>query len=188
MKTAKLGALFLVSIMALAGTGAAYACWWDYLYIEGTVYTGEINIEWSLHPEDTWDTEELEPGKDQYSWIEGEIIGDILYVYLYNGYPCIDYYLAFDVYNIPNDNSIPVHFRGIRPLGSVDPNIEVEVTGDFDYPIPLELDAQIHPGEEARGFVHVHLDQPILQNEIYSFAFELVFSNWNCDEDITQAP
>ena len=39
MKTAKLGAMFMVSLIALAGTGAAYALWWDDLYIDVFIET-----------------------------------------------------------------------------------------------------------------------------------------------------
>lgn len=44
MKTAKIGAMFLVSIIALAGIGAGYAAWTDTIYIQGTVNTG--SVEW----------------------------------------------------------------------------------------------------------------------------------------------
>jgi len=42
MKTAKLGAIFLVSLIALAGIGAGYAAWTDTLYIHGEVNTGSV--------------------------------------------------------------------------------------------------------------------------------------------------
>lgn len=42
MKTAKLGAIFLISIMALAGVGAGYAAWFDTITIQGTVNTGSV--------------------------------------------------------------------------------------------------------------------------------------------------
>ena len=44
MKTAKLGALFLVSLMALAGVGAGYAAWTDTITIDGTVNTGKVDV------------------------------------------------------------------------------------------------------------------------------------------------
>ena len=44
MKTAKLGAIFLISIMALAGVGAGYAAWTDTVKIDGTVNTGNVDI------------------------------------------------------------------------------------------------------------------------------------------------
>jgi len=44
MKTAKLGAIFLISIMALAGVGAGYAAWTDTITISGTVNTGNVDL------------------------------------------------------------------------------------------------------------------------------------------------
>lgn len=179
MKTAKLGALFLVSVMALAGTGAAYACWWDYLYLDGYVETGYMDVEWSVGT--GWDTEPVE--KD-YSYIVGDPAGDTLYVYVYNAYPCIDYYLPIDVHNT---GTIPIHFRGLFGDGG---ELElygegtVEVIPDPEFPdAPLVLDAQIHPDEAVYGLVHIHLEQSALQDYDYDFEYELVFSNWNCDED-----
>ena len=44
MKTAKIGAIFLMSVIALAGVTAGYAMWYETLYIEGTIVTGEVDI------------------------------------------------------------------------------------------------------------------------------------------------
>ncbi len=49
MKTAKLGIIFVVGIMALAGVGAGYAHWTDIIYIEGTVSTGSVGWEFIDH-------------------------------------------------------------------------------------------------------------------------------------------
>jgi len=45
MKTAKLGALFLISVLALAGIGAGYAAWTDTITIKGTVNTGDVDLD-----------------------------------------------------------------------------------------------------------------------------------------------
>jgi hypothetical protein len=42
MKTAKLGAIFLISVLTLAGIGAGYAAWTDTIFIKGTVKTGSV--------------------------------------------------------------------------------------------------------------------------------------------------
>ena len=47
MKTAKLGAMFLISIMALTGIGVGYAAWTDTIYIQGTVNTGTVSWHFS---------------------------------------------------------------------------------------------------------------------------------------------
>ena len=42
MKTAKLGALFMVSLMAIAGVGASYAVWSDQVAINATATIGDL--------------------------------------------------------------------------------------------------------------------------------------------------
>jgi hypothetical protein len=44
MKAAKLGAIFMVSVMALAGVGVAYAHWWDKIDYEVTVDMGRLGF------------------------------------------------------------------------------------------------------------------------------------------------
>lgn len=42
MKTVKLGVIFLISVLALAGIGVGYAAWTDTIYIQGIVNTGTV--------------------------------------------------------------------------------------------------------------------------------------------------
>jgi len=44
MSTAKLGVMFIVAAMALAGVGAGYAAWFDTVTVHGTVSTGDVDI------------------------------------------------------------------------------------------------------------------------------------------------
>lgn len=44
MKNAKLGAIFVIAVMALAGIGAAYAHWEDTIYVEGKMKTDDIDV------------------------------------------------------------------------------------------------------------------------------------------------
>ena len=165
MKTAKLGALFLVSIMALAGTSAAYAMWSETLYIDGYVETGELDVAWSI--EDCGDSEPVE--KD-FSWIEAEIIGYTLYVDIYNAYPCITYWV--DV-NIENTGTIPFH---IWWDGVIDYNFPGTVTFT-----PDPHCTQLHPDETWYGRLEIHLNNDALENSVYSFDTDLVVHQWNED-------
>ena len=45
MSTAKLGVIFIVTAMALAGLGAGYAAWFDTITVEGTVSTGSVKLD-----------------------------------------------------------------------------------------------------------------------------------------------
>lgn len=44
MKSAKIGAIFLISVMALAGVGAGYAMWFQDLTIDVEINTGEFKV------------------------------------------------------------------------------------------------------------------------------------------------
>jgi hypothetical protein len=54
MRQAKLGAVFMVSVMALATCGAAYAHWWDYVVIEVEADMGRLGFgfveQWTNDP------------------------------------------------------------------------------------------------------------------------------------------
>lgn len=45
METGKIGALFLVSVMALAGISAGYAAWTDTVTVQGTVNTASVDLQ-----------------------------------------------------------------------------------------------------------------------------------------------
>ena len=44
MNTAKLGVIFIVTAMALAGVGTGYSAWFDTITVHGTVSTGDVDI------------------------------------------------------------------------------------------------------------------------------------------------
>ncbi|GAH13520.1 unnamed protein product, partial [marine sediment metagenome] len=109
MKTAKLGAMFLVSMIALAGTGAAYSLWYEDLHLWTDIYTGDVDVDWSLHS--AW----VEQDKE-ISTISAEILdwdtsddnyNDWLRITINDAYPCVNYYVYFDIHCV---GTIPVHF------------------------------------------------------------------------------
>lgn len=163
MKTAKLGAMFLVSVLALAGASAGYAMWSETLYIDGYVETGELDVAWSI---EDWGDDEI-VGKD-YSWIEAEIIGYTLYVDIYNAYPCITYWV--DV-NIENTGTIPFHIYW-------DGIIEWDFPGTVTF-VPDPNCEQIHPGGFWYGRLEIHLNNNALEEMTYYFSTDLVVHQWN---------
>lgn len=168
MKTAKLGAIFLVSVMALAGTGAAYALWFDYLYIDGWVETGEIGAE--IIPGLCWDTE---PPEKDFSYIECWTVDDItLVVHVFNAYPCIWYYQEFDIHN---SGTIPIHIGEIYWYSNdiVDMGHgTVTFTG-------INPGTQIHPCETVTGTIEVHLNNFAIQDYDYYFYLDIEYHQWN---------
>ena len=45
MKTNKIGSIFLISVLALAGIGISYAGWTDTITVSGNVSTGDVDID-----------------------------------------------------------------------------------------------------------------------------------------------
>jgi len=173
MDTKKIAATFAILVIALGIAGYAYASWYSYLYVEGEVDTGYIGVEWTVGAGYDSETE----GKN-YSSITGYIEGDTLYVTVHNGYPCIDYWLPVDILNI---GSIPIHIWNITSdLSALPEGTVVELIADPSYPIyPLEVGAQIHPGFEVYGLIHVHLPQITGQDSTYYFSVTVTYGQWN---------
>jgi len=168
----KLGLLALALVLALGSLGIGYALWYEILYIDGTVYTGELNAEWSLHGYEDDETKD-------YSYVDAYIDGDTLYVYVGYAYPSINYYVYFDVYN---SGSIPFH---LCPL------LGPEMTTPHGYfpgyvRISDVTPPQVHPGYEAVGTIHIHLDNRAEELTTYKFNCTLPIVQYN--EDCSQLP
>jgi hypothetical protein len=155
--------MFATLAIALAITGFAFAHWSETLYINGTVHTGTLSAAWSIH--DNWDTERVD--KD-YSHIEATIDGDNLVVTVANAYPCIDYYVRFD---IKNTGTIPMHIDNVIIDNPNPITVSVENLGT--------LPVQVHPGDEATGVLHVHVEQEALENTTYTFTVTVIIDQWN---------
>ncbi len=154
--------MFVALIIALGMTGVAYASWYEYLYIDGTVYTGKLDVEWSLG--ENWD---IEPPEKDVSWVEAEIIGDTLYVWVYNAYPSIDYYVNFDVHN---SGSIPVHLYWWVDYNDLPADLGIRF---------IEQGYQLHPSDVVYGTLHIHLPQWAEEGETYYFEIDLYAVQWN---------
>jgi hypothetical protein len=171
MKTAKLGALFLVSVIALAGASAGYALWYEDLYIKGEVNTGSLDVEWSLYG-----TEDSEPDNKDVSKVVAEIIDDTLYVEVIDAYPCIFYYVYFDIHCT---GTVPAHFTEWEwDLAGMPASAEVYIEPMDTYP-PL-VEAQLHTDEWWDGRLVIHLNNPGTEElSTYSFSVTLKAHQWN---------
>jgi len=149
MKTAKIGVIFLISVMTLAGVSAGYSLWFEDLTIEGTINTGTFNVDWSI--EDIYDNE----AKD-ISWAEAEILDDdlnTLYVTIFNAYPCVTYTIEFDLHST---GTVPAHFVDwyIDAPDYVEITLSpLEETNQAGEIVPLQL----HEDEYFYGKLTVHL-------------------------------
>ena len=189
--SAKIGAIFVISVMALSGTGAAYALWWDDLHLDITISTGTIGAEWSF--EGAYDSE-IE-GKDVSSvtaqlkaWPEGAdgVANRWLFIHISNAYPCINYTVDFDIHNT---GTIPIHIAGPFVW---DPLIINMLTGDDGWGTIkfydesgnefLWEDIQIHPGIENafHGSIVIHFNNNLPQNiDQWIYCKELVYHQYN---------
>ena len=167
MKTNKIGIVFLVSVMALAGVGSSYAMWYEDLFMDVTVTTGTFDIEWSL---EAWDDDEIAE-KDDVSTIDAYIEDDEasadygkLIVTLTGVYPCINYWVDFNIHSL---GSVPAHFEngwefdttgqalfdsGVITIENIDPP-----TGAVGIPGDDITTVQLHQGDSWYGRLNFHL-------------------------------
>jgi hypothetical protein len=167
MKT-KMAAVFATLIIALMAVGVAYAMWDKYLYINGTVYTGEVDA----HFTDAWcDDTGIDPGYDKdVAWqvIDGILTQDLI-VTIYNGYPS---YTLNVYYLIDNIGTIPVKIQTITLTNPNPAAITVTVTG-------IAVGNQIDPLGSLQGDLHIHIEQAADELETYTFGLEIRLVQWN---------
>ena len=139
MKTAKLGAIFLISTMALAGIGASYAWWQEELVIEGEVTMGTFGWEWSFYGyEVTHDYKDLiDAYVDTYD-TDGNGYDDELSIEAYGVYPCTDLEIWCDI-----------HFWGTVPghIYDIDYNIYLDGVA-IDLPPWMFVMVEVESGNE----------------------------------------
>jgi hypothetical protein len=167
----KLGLILMAVVLALGALGVSYAMWYEDLFIDGTVTTGNLDVGYYCSWGDFWDTEP--DGKD-VSYITkawGADDKSITFT-IVNAYPCIDYYGEFCL-NV-GAGSIPVHFgpwlidRGTMPASAT-----IEVTPDL-------TGAQRHAGSHTECTLHVHLDNPGTEmGANYTFSVKITGYQYN---------
>lgn len=166
MKTMKIGAIFLVSALALAGIGASYALWSETLTINGTINTGNVDVEWSI--KDVWD-DETKDVSDITATIEDD---GTMTVTITNAYPCVNYYVRFDIHCL---GTVPVHFQDFVITG---PDCaEITITPETGYD-PI-TDTQLHQSQEWLGILKIHLDNTAEENATYTFTITILAHQYN---------
>jgi len=175
----------LTLVVALGALGVGYALWWDELYIDVLIDTGEVEADLSV--EYFGDTEIF--GKDVSSIDAYLIDDDTLWVDLTDAYPCIDYYVSF---NIECNGTVPIHF--------VAPELPVGFPGTVTLydngtpatvafyppfgpsnPAPPLMDwtLQMHPGDVHYVLMVIHLDNSALENTTYGFGLSIYYHQYN---------
>ncbi|MFH1382484.1 MAG: hypothetical protein ABIH70_06265 [Chloroflexota bacterium] len=165
----KIVLICLAMVLALGLLGVGYARWQDELFLQGEVGTGNIGLAWSQGipsaPDDV-------KGVSQYYCA---IVGDTLYIYISNAYPCVTYIFPIDVHGT---GSVPVH---IGPWTNVTSNLP-----GGTLTLPDWCSNQVHEGGQVDGEVTVHLDNTAEQNATYTFSATLTYAQYNEPLDCPQ--
>ena len=93
MRGNKIGAIFIIAAMALAGVGTSFAMWTQTLNSSETVHVATFGIAWSTGTVTTsGDSQGLVTGTET---IDGN--GNLV-VTINNAYPCVDVYIPYDIH------------------------------------------------------------------------------------------
>jgi len=170
MKTAKIGALFLVALMALTGASAGYAMWTETITMSGTVNTGNIGIDWSV--DHCYDSEAANKDVSYASAYVGT--DGVLYVTVTNAYPGIAYSVVFDIHSV---GTVPVHFFDfILNEGNCERSW-ITISPYAGY--PAITSAQLHQGDSWWGILTINLNNDAVQNGVYTFSISITGHQYN---------
>jgi hypothetical protein len=182
MDTKKIAATFALLVIALGIAGFAYAHWTDTVYIEGTVTTGCVGLEWSFDYE-------LYQNKPVATLLY-EIDGNNLYITLDNVYPCLQVEMWIDVHNT---GDIPMKLHGMASgTGGDDITSWIEVLKEEFYGIDGNGDGvlgsleQLDSGDYVVYHVLIHFMQNNAAGELMPqdahMTFWYTFEWWNWNE------
>ncbi|MEM4717457.1 MAG: hypothetical protein QXE81_01700 [Desulfurococcaceae archaeon] len=166
-----------IPLILLATIGFALAMWYETLYVNVTVQTGEVKVEFSewycsdTGPDPQAEGFNNEEGKDVANCsvsveVEEDGVVTKLAVSLDNAYPgyMVDIYLLID-----NIGTIPVKLY--------------DYILNFDEPIYAELiipeDAQIDPGYSSTYILRITIPQDAEELSTYYGELTLTFAQWN---------
>lgn len=165
----KIGLLLLVLVLALGALGVGYAMWDKTLYIDGTVNTGEVNMEIiSASSDDPPGTIDYAKDKDVGSTAVSYVIGSqSITVTVTNGYPCYEVYVHFTAHN---NGTVPVRLQDII-VTNPDPCITVDAWDG--------MGEQIHPSQNADNTIYIHVEQCAEELATYTFDVEFYYVQYN---------
>lgn len=164
----KIGLICLALVLALGTVGVGYAHWSKNLYIEGTVNTGEVNLEIiSVASDDIG----IDPGKDKdvaSTAVQIDPLDDQrVIITVDNGYPCYYNYVHFTVHN---NGTIPVKLQSVT-VTSAPP--EITVSG-WD-----TIGEQVDPCTNKDNTIYFHIEQSADELATYTFTVEFYYVQWN---------
>jgi hypothetical protein len=178
MDTKKIAATFAILIIALGIAGFAYSMWSDTLVLNGTIKTGNVDVEWSFNGALT---NGVKGNGYVVATMTGGIVGDTLTVTINNTFPGLSGWLEIDVHN---KGSIPVKLYNCTgpTIGGTDLTPWINYTetwsGDGHW-------TQIDPCQNITlhiefTFLQEAANEAIMpQGATMTIGYTLVFCNWN---------
>jgi len=175
-------AIAMLLVIALATMGLAYGLWSETLTIDGTVYTGEVDVGLSLVQVDEWVT--LLPGgqnipepdeKADAANCSAELKDtdpsdgyELLEITASGAYPSWHCSVKFDVHNLGN---VPVLIH--QPKQESGPTW-VGLDGCY------ANETQLEQGEQAFCTILIHFDNDEAdENTTYTFEYTILAHQWN---------
>jgi len=204
---------FTLALLVLMGTGVAFGHWQDWVYINGCVNTGTMDVVPSFEGS-TFD----EFNYKAYNNFTGVATDTVridnetstLYISLSNVYPGVCWYGTF---NLENIGTVPAGF--VNMTGSVSDSLRLEQVGTawewnvfytdftgYENPAPVAVISvvqdttyptgpygsnlcQIDPGYPVYFDVTICFMNPLPQDTTFNFQLALEFWNWN---EVTKCP
>lgn len=181
-----LGVAAVLLVLALTTIGVAFGLWSKVMTIDGTVNTGNLQVDWSYASSgDPFGAVDTGYTKD-VGRLDCEIDTDpqILRFTVHNGYPS---YTADCQVEYTNTGSIPVNVIGfaIVPGVGLTNCVLDDIQGDTlscDQLTIIFVDnegQQMDPGWKFASSVRIHVEQPAEQEAIYDFDVVLCAAQWN---------
>jgi hypothetical protein len=172
----KFGLLCLAIVLALGSLGVGFALWSETLYINGTVYTGEVDVQW------TWcSCSEIE-SKD-VATVTCDISDPYtLYFTVDNGYPC---YTADCEVELTNVGTVPVIIENITV--TPDNFTIASASGANDGELYVVYNdgwkSQLHPYPDqphtSASSIRIHVEQCAAQGATYTFTVTIDAYQYN---------
>jgi hypothetical protein len=165
VKSSKIGAIFIVSAIALAGVGASYAMWTDTINAVGTVHTATFSVGWSVP-----DPREIHIHGDSYDICDVNVVTDPnsgdLQITIEDAYPSVTFEIPFDIHltgqlwaildgwTFSYTNFDPSWIVSITPCEGI-----LVDSHQFDGMIVIHLDNNAQPGSTYTFTIHVGAHQ-----------------------------
>lgn len=177
----------MLLMFGMLTTGFAYAHWSEILYINGSVATGELDMEiLSASSDDPPGTIDVNKDKDvgcttvELIDTDGDGDKDKIHVTITNAYPCYEVYVHFTVHN---NGTIPAHFKGFGPQPPFVKTDSYWKASLFEGDITVEgwngYDEQFHPSARHDYTIWIHIEQSAEELTTYEFEMEVWFDQWN---------